>query len=76
MLTAALCHVLETHPMGLEVDLTGVEFFDSAALRSLERVRAYAELRGRRLVLDYWSSAVDLVFELAAAFETTHGPVG
>jgi anti-anti-sigma factor len=65
-LAVALCSALDDHAPGLLLDLTAVGFFDCAALHALEFVSCHAERRGRRLVLEHSSAAVDSVFRMVA----------
>jgi anti-anti-sigma factor len=66
-LAAALCSALDSHALGVQLDLAEVKFFDCAALHALERARHHAERVGRPLTLKRSSAAVDLVLRLAAS---------
>lgn len=68
-LTAALRSALGRHAQGVTLDLSGVEFFDCAALHALEHARHHAERVGRPLTLERSSPAVDLVLRLTDSLQ-------
>lgn len=63
-LTVALCAALDAHPTGLLLDLSGVEFFDCAALHAIEGARRHAEALSRPLAVGGASTVVERVFGL------------
>lgn len=59
-----LADCLANAPRGVEVDLTGADFFDCAGLNALLRARRYARDVGARLTVSSVSPAVARVLDL------------